>query len=152
MTADYRVLVTASRDLKDRLLVRQLLDDCLTIALYEEYERLVVVHGACPTGGDAFADEWAVEMKNAGMPVDYERHPAQGHPTQDFGPWPGCGPRRNGYMVSLGAHECLALIGPCTSTRCRRIDPHGSHGASGCAAAALRAGIKVDKWDLWKAS
>lgn len=144
----YRVLVTASRDLTDRKLVWDALDRVLPTALYVG-RRLVVVHGACPTGGDKFAADWGYAMRDAGEPVDVERHPAKNHPTQDFGPWPGCGPRRNAYMTGLGAAECLAFIGPCTSIRCRRDYPHGSHGASGCADLAERVRIKTTRWDLW---
>lgn len=149
MTQDYRVLVTASRDLTERRLVRQQLFICLGAALTLG-KRLVVVHGACPTGGDAFADEWAVEGAARGVCAPPERHPAKGHPTQVFGDWPGCGPKRNNYMVSLGANVCLAMINPCSSPRCRRVDPHGSHGATGCANAAHQAGIDVRAWHFWK--
>jgi Ni,Fe-hydrogenase III small subunit len=149
---DYRVLVTASRDLADQVLVRWALDEQMAYASSRRYDRLVVVHGACPTGGDKFADVWAVEKGFEGHPVTYERHPAKGHPTMDFGPWPGCGPRRNNYMVGLGADVCLAFIGPCTSPRCRRIDPHGSHGATGCSDRAEQAGIATLRWKLWEGS
>jgi hypothetical protein len=70
-------------------------------------ERPTLVHGACKSGVDIIGEliakswNWAIE-----------RHPAQGHPEQDFGPWPGCGPRRSKYMVSLGADICAALPGP----------------------------------------
>ncbi|MFB6934553.1 hypothetical protein [Streptomyces chartreusis] len=78
--------------------------------------------------------------------LEIEQHPAQRHPTEDFGPWPGAGPRRNAHMVSLGADACLAFIGPCTSPRCRRPGPHPSHGASGCADLAEQAGIPTRRW------
>jgi hypothetical protein len=149
VSGDYRVLVTASRDLTDRKLVRQQLFICLGAA-NALGKRLVVVHGHCPTGGDAFADEWAVEGHTRGVCAMPERHPAKGHPTQDFGDWPGCGPRRNKYMVGQGAAECLAFIGPCTSVRCRRIYAHGSHGATGCSNLAYEAGIEGKAWRLWK--
>ncbi|MET9346271.1 SLOG family protein [Streptomyces termitum] len=57
---------------------------------------MTVVHGTCPTGADALADAWA---RAHGVPV--ERHPAQRHPTEDFGPWPGADPRRSTFMVGL---------------------------------------------------
>jgi hypothetical protein len=151
MTSDYRVLVTASRDLKDRLLVEEHLEISLTIALARD-RRLVVVHGHCGKGGDEFADQWGWAKKQAGFPVDVERHPAQNHPTQNFGPWPYAGPERNAFMVSRGADECHAYIDQCTSWKCRRIDPHGSHGATGCADLAEKAGIHVERFELWKAS
>lgn len=148
---DYRVIVTASRDLADRNLVRNELEISLCTAIAYGIP-LVVVHGHCGGGGDKFADEWALEKKADGFPVDVERHPAQNHPTQDFGPWPAAGPKRNKYMVGLGADECLAFIGPCTSPKCKRPMPHGSHGATGCADAARKAGITVERWELWKSS
>jgi hypothetical protein len=145
----YRVLVTGSRDLTARDLVEKQLSVCLARAMHEE-KVLVVVQGGCPGGADLFAHEWAGYMLMRGFPVVVEGHPAQNHPTQDFGPWPHCGPRRNNYMVGLGADECLGFIGPCTKRNCARRAPHGSHGASGCAAAARRAGIPVKRWDLWR--
>jgi hypothetical protein len=147
----YRVLVTGSRDLNEPLLVREQLGGCLETAA-SLGRLLVVVHGHCPDGPDSFADDWAHEMKHHGFAVDFERHPPQNHPTQNFGPWPRCGPIRNSYMVSLGADECLAFIGPCTSPRCQRKMLHGSHGASDCASKADRAGIGVRRWDLWRTS
>lgn len=149
MTVDtYRVLLTASRDLTKRGLVEEQLTHCLDTA-GALGRKLIVVHGHCPTGGDAFGDAWVDRLKDH-WPVDKERHPAQNHPTQNFGPWPRCGPNRNDYMVGLGADECLAFIGPCTSDRCTRKAPHGSHGATGCANAAARAGINLKRWDLWR--
>lgn len=96
---------------------------------------LVVVHGAA-RGADAMADQWA--RKNS---ATVERHRAE-----QFGPWPQCGPIRNRHMVNLGADICLAFIGPCTSSRCRRPGPHPSHGASGCADLAEQAGIPVRRY------
>jgi hypothetical protein len=147
----YRVILTASRDLINPAPVEEQLSICLDTAVALE-RTLILVHGHCRTGGDAFGDAWAVSVKRQGWPVEVERHPAQNHPTQDFGPWPGCGPKRNNFMVGLGAAECLAFVGPCTSIRCQRKTPHGSHGASGCADAAKRAGIDVKRWDLWRTS
>jgi len=149
---DYYVLITGSRDLNVRTLVRDALNGCLMTARGKGFRRLVVRHGHCPTGVDHFADEWAIEMAQQGHPVAVERHPAQNHPTQDFGPWPGAGPRRNTYMTGLPTHECAAFIGPCTSARCRRPQPHGSHGSPGCADLADAAGLPTTRMELWKAS
>lgn len=102
------------------------------VAIYAQPSKVVVVHGACSTGADAIASAWVREQRRPWL-VTEERHPAQDHPTRDFGPWPGAGPRRNAYMVGLGGETCLASIGPCTSPRCRRPQRHPSHGASGCA-------------------
>lgn len=139
----YRVLVTGSRDWADEDLIRhQLTRTWLTVE-----GSFVVVHGACPTGADWMASDWVANMLEAEMgDVREEAHPAKDHPTEDFGPWPGAGPRRNAHMVRLGADACLAFIGPCTSPRCRRTDPHPSHGASGCADLAEAAGIPVRRY------
>lgn len=70
-----------------------------------------VVHGACHLGG---VDQIAAEIAH-GWGWTVEAHPAQGHPTQDFGPWPAAGPRRNAYMCSLGADVLLAFPGPAST-------------------------------------
>lgn len=139
MTRPYRVLVTGSRDWTDHDIVR----DALTTAIYQ-HTPAVIVHGACPSGADAIASWWIRRFRH--LQVTEEAHPAQGHPAEDFGPWPGAGPRRNAHMVQLGADVCLAFIGPCASAWCRRPKPHGSHGASGCAQLAEEAGIPVRRW------
>lgn len=130
----YRILVTGSRDWQDQQAVCNALADVVR-ALPADRE-ITVIHGACPNGADRIADAWARWHQNRGQAFDIEEHPARA-----FGPWPACGPRRNAHMVKLGADACFAFIGPCTSPRCRRIDPHGSHGASGCADLAEAAGI-----------
>lgn len=140
MTKQYRVLVTGSRNWTDMSTVAKpltaLLAACTVLG-----DRFVVVHGACPRGADAIAQEWAEWHRDHGAPIEIEQHRAEDH-----GPWPACGPIRNQHMVSLGAAACLAFIGPCTSTRCRRPQPHGSHGATGCADLAAAAGIPTRRW------
>jgi hypothetical protein len=134
----YRVLVTGSRDWTNEELVRHQ----LTRAWLTVKGPFVVVTGGCPTGADWMASDWVANMLEAEMgDVREEEHPAQNHPTEYFGPWPGAGPRRNAHMVGLGADIALAFIGPCTKPNCRRPQPHGSHGASGCADLAEQAGI-----------
>ncbi|MER5966677.1 SLOG family protein [Streptomyces sp. NPDC002057] len=139
----YRILATGSRDWTDTDAVREALDDIYVLTPHSRL--LVVVHGACPTGADAIASAWVREQRRPWF-VTEEPHPARGHPTQDFGPWPGAGPRRNGFMVGIGADACLAFIGPCTSPRCRRTDPHPSHGATGCADLAEAAGTPTQRY------
>jgi hypothetical protein len=134
MTKPYRVLVTGSRDWADDTAIGEALSEAIRPVWHDR--DVVIVHGACPSGADQMAHEWAEVF---GVTVE-------GHRAQDFGPWPACGPIRNQHMVSLGADVCLAFIGPCTSTRCRRPRPHPSHGASGCADLAERAGIPVRRW------
>jgi hypothetical protein len=153
VTETYRLLVTGTRHM-DRAgvrLLRERLNVRLKIAMARGVQ-LLVVQGDCVSGVDRETRAWVDEMRYRGFPVDREDHPATNHPTQDFGDWPGCGPRRNRYMVSLGADECLAIIGLCEAIRCRRPDPHGSHGASGCADLAEAAGIRTERHDLWRVS
>lgn len=139
----YRVLVTGSRGCDDPMAI----GTALVQAVARAGDRFVlVVHGDCPTGADMLARRWVRRMQGQGWDVDHEAHPAQGHPTEDFGPWPNAGPKRNAYMVGLGADECLAFIGGCTSPRCTKAGPHPSHGATGCAVLAEAAGIRVRRW------
>jgi hypothetical protein len=91
-----RILVTGSRDWDDEAGVRAALTE-LTAGQPGPH---VVVHGACPTGGDALADRIAADL---GLPV--ERHPAD---WRRFGR--SAGYRRNAAMVALGADVCLAFI------------------------------------------
>jgi hypothetical protein len=49
-----KVIVTGSRDHSDRALVWSVLDGLLA-----ERRGLILVHGACPTGADRHADDWA---------------------------------------------------------------------------------------------
>jgi hypothetical protein len=130
----YRILVTGSRAWDDRDTIWRALGDAVAPVPIDR--ELVVIHGNCRTGADQLADVWA---RKYGATI--ERHRAE-----DFGPWPRCGPIRNRHMVSLGAEIALAFIGPCTSPRCRRPDPHPSHGASGCADLAEKAGIPVRRY------
>lgn len=80
---------------------------------------VLLIHGACPRGADALADQFAREI---GMNV--RRHPAD---------WDTHGKRagflRNAEMVRGGADLCFAFI------------RHGSAGASMTAGLARKAGI-----------
>lgn len=118
-----RVLVTGSRTWDDENEIR------LALALITQEhgaENVTVVHGACPRGADALADEIASRW-GGGMTV--EPHPAD---------WNGYGKRagfiRNAAMVGAGADICLAFI------------KDRSAGASHCAAQAERAGIPVRRY------
>jgi hypothetical protein len=85
---------------------------------------VTLVHGDYRrSGNSAGGDHIAAEFgRKAGWAV--EAHPAQNHPTEDFGPWPACGPRRNHFMISLGADLLVAFPGP------------DSRGTRGCVEAA----------------
>lgn len=78
-----RVLICGSRNWKDRLPIKSLIDQL-------PYH-CVVVHGGCKSGADWIADRKA---RRAGLrvevcPVNHELD----------GPWPGAGPRRNARML-----------------------------------------------------
>lgn len=97
-TGHTRVLVTGSRAWTDEAAVRT----ALTRAWREAGQPLVVVHGACPTGADRIASEWAREHEPAGIVEE---------------PWPAkwrlygrrAGPQRNADMAAAGADLCLAF-------------------------------------------
>ena len=134
--ADFRILVTGSRDW----------DDEATLALHlgmasgetPDWRDVVVVHGACPKGADKIADTLARSHK-----VRREPHPAD---WDTYGR--AAGFRRNAEMVALGANVCLAFIMPCTDAKCRRPGPHGSHGASHCARLADTNGIETRRFGI----
>jgi hypothetical protein len=128
-----RILVTGSRDWPDVQMVNDVLNAMHAIYGYGQ-PPTTIVHGACPTGADKFADDWA---RANGIAV--ERHPADW-----LSGWrTAAGPMRNREMVRLGADLCIAFIGPCTRPRCIGLAPHDSHGAQGCSDMARRAGIRV---------
>ncbi len=97
-----RLIVCGSRDWTDREAVFDALDSALNDAHIRSGKprTLTVVHGACPTGADKFADEWC-----ALHGVAVERHSAD---------WSGgfggaAGPLRNRRMANRGADLCLAF-------------------------------------------
>jgi hypothetical protein len=126
MTKPYRVLVTGSRDWDDVITIGAALEQALVDAADRP---VLVVHGACPSGADRHADDYARWMRGKGCSIDVEQHPAN---------WQLEGKRagfiRNARMVNLGADRCLAFI------------RSGSRGASHTAALAEQAGIPVRRF------
>lgn len=118
-----RILVTGSRTWTDEKAIRATFAE---IAALHGPENMTIIHGACPKGADALADEIARAW--TGMTV--ERHPAD---------WNGYGRRagfiRNAEMVNLGADICLAFI------------HDGSRGATHTADLAEKAGITTKRWE-----
>lgn len=133
-----RVLVTGSRDWRDRRVIYQAL---LVNVVEPHWEKgydgeghfidwvpprdFVLVHGDCPTGADAIADDWGISHF-----LHVERHPAD---------WERLGKRagfvRNAEMVMRGADLCLAFI------------KNNSRGASMTADLAEKAGIKTVRYE-----
>ncbi|WP_199572696.1 DUF2493 domain-containing protein [Streptomyces murinus] len=118
--APYRVLVTGSRDWQDTDTICTALDEALDHAP----DRLLVIHGGCPTGADHIAGRWATAAMVPFIvyPANWEQHGR------------AAGPIRNMRMVEDGADLCLAFI------------KNGSRGASHTARLADAAGITVRKW------
>lgn len=114
----FRVLVTGSRTWTDKEAI---------LAAFRKHANkahtITVVHGACPKGADALADELAQEF---GVPV--ERHPA------DWSIGKQAGFRRNAEMVAAGADVCLAFI------------HNNSKGATHTADLAEKAGIPTYRY------
>lgn len=102
--ARLRLLVTGSRHWPVPSLVR---NDLHSWFILPEVTTLVVVHGACPTGADLFAQEFCDEYESwspfFGKDLIPEPHPAHWH---TYGS--AAGPIRNQEMVDLGADIVLA--------------------------------------------
>jgi len=134
----FRVLVTGSRSWDDEGAIQYALSEILF-----HNKTMILVHGACPTGTDKIADEWAAARNQfPGQPVTVEGHPAD---WERHGR--SAGFRRNAHMVRLGADVVLAFVDPCTKPNCRQSKPHGSHGASHTANLAEKAGIPVRRFE-----
>jgi len=118
-----RVLVTGSRELtrqEDRALVFGALTEC---AISVEWQ-MIVIHGKCPTGADAWADEFAEEYKSFGVRKEVYRAKWEVHGK-------AAGQLRNQEMVDTQPDFVLAF-------------PLGiSNGTRGCMEKAHKAGIPV---------
>lgn len=95
---DLRILVTGSRNYAYPYTLRGVLREAWTQA--GRPARVVLVHGACPTGADALADVYARSM---GWTV--EPHPAA---WNELGR--AAGPIRNSEMVAAGADVVTAFF------------------------------------------
>ncbi|MFI8191415.1 SLOG family protein [Streptomyces sp. NPDC085946] len=131
MTAPFRVLVTGSRDWPSPSVVWAALND-VRADLLVSGRPLVVVHGACPTGADTQAAQWAAVAGQFTTSVQEEAHPANWRPGGVLDR--SAGFRRNAAMVQLGADVTLAFI------------KDGSRGATHTADLAEAAGIPVRRW------
>ncbi|MGW6597882.1 DUF2493 domain-containing protein [Streptomyces sp. NPDC055036] len=113
-----RVLVTGSRAWTNTDRIAEALGQVIRLSGCRPHD-VLLIHGACPVGADALADEFATQI---GMRV--QRFPAD---WETFGK--AAGFRRNAEMVNLGADVCLAFI------------RNKSRGASMTARMAEKAGI-----------
>ena len=116
-----RILITGSRTWTNQNAVYGAIHKEVARA-NAQYDDVVIVHGACPSGADAIADRVLFGR--------VERHPAN---------WQELGRRagfvRNQHMVDLGADVCLAFI------------KDGSPGASHTARIAEEAGIRTVRYE-----
>ena len=126
-----KVIVTGSREFADRELLRRVLSD-----LYDEAypnNGVILVHGACPTGADKHAAEWARDRQNGpywASNVMVFPYPA------NWGHGKGAGMARNAEMVNAGANLVLAFFQPGAANK----------GTAGCVKLARRAGIEVREY------
>jgi hypothetical protein len=134
MTAEpYRILVTGSRDWPDGR--RNRVGATLASIVIERGWNVVVVHGGCPTGADAFASAYVRKVAEL-----LAQHKAEGSVTEEVHPadWAthgkSAGFRRNAEMVAAGADICLAFI------------RNGSKGATHTADLAEKAGIPTRRY------
>lgn len=125
-----RVLVTGSQLWTDKKLIFEELDYALESLCRDDTDTEYIfelVHGHCPNGADAFADEWGVLRKSEGFPIVIERHKADWKGPRKR----GAGYARSAEMVKLGADHCLAFI----------LDE--SPGSTHCSDLAEKAGINT---------
>ena len=112
-----RILTTGSRDWEGyapERHIQRILTAALNLAEALD-SPLTVVHGACPTGADQCVDRWALRREGQ---VILETHPAN---WQQYGK--GAGPRRNKWMVDLGADLCIGFLraGSTGTTHCMTL-------------------------------
>lgn len=135
--SDYRVLVTGSRDWRDRKAVFDALDAAFAKYAYrakldnDPDWRIVVVHGDCPTGADRWARMWYESRKS----MWHERVDEDPHPADWARLGKAAGGARNQVMADKGAVECLSFY----------WYGAGNSGTADCVARADAAGIPVTR-------
>lgn len=129
-----RLLVTGSRGWKDEHTARQM----LLWALTWYGGSMVLVHGDAPGADQICRNAW----RQAGQPD--EPHRPNWRPNGVFDPQAGFD--RNGVMVARGADQALAFDLPCTDPKCRRREPHVTHGTEHCIRLIQYAGIPLWRW------
>lgn len=104
-------LVCGGRDYQDRDAVFVALD-----MLHRKHLNLSLIHGACPTGADAIAHEWAIlnECPVIAVPAQWSTHGSS------------AGPRRNALMLHYLPHGIVAFAGGVgTADMCRQAEAAG---------------------------
>jgi hypothetical protein len=98
-------LVTGGRDYHDRDAVFRALD-----SLHRKHANITVLTGACPTGADALAQEWAVlnERPYIGVPAQWRTHGT------------AAGPIRNTRLLCYLPNGCVAFPGGAGTADCVR--------------------------------
>lgn len=112
-----RIMMTGTRDWPDRDSVWRALNDLVT----EFGHDWTLVHGACPSGADRYAEEWAKnkQMNYQGYPAKWTRYNK------------AAGPIRNQEMVDTAPDYVIAFLRP------------GSTGTADAIKRAEKAGITV---------
>lgn len=95
-----KLLVCGGRNYSDKGELWSVLDEYLAV----HGDRLIIIHGACPTGADDLADKWAQARE-----VDCLRVPARWNSTT---PVRAAGPLRNKRMIERYRPQAvLATVG-----------------------------------------
>ena len=89
-------MITGGRDYINEARIYQVLD-----AAVERLGLTELIHGACPTGADAIASQWARErgIGQRAMPADWDKHGK------------AAGPIRNQAMIDLRPKHVIAFPG-----------------------------------------
>ena len=121
-----KILVTGSRDFEDNQFVYDTLD------AFAPARPITLIHGACATGADYYAHEWANFARNqhrvyeVAIPAKWEHLPRQ-----------MAGPQRNGILVGLCPDIVLAFHWKGAANR----------GTSNCVKQAKAVNIKVKEYE-----
>ncbi len=136
-----RILITGSRKWRDYDAIARAITVAISdlIKQYPDDNIVTIVHGDCPEGADAYADEFANkisrlmlhprEKTNKQYIVKVEKHPAE---WDKYGK--SAGPKRNEQMVNAGADICLAF------------NKNNSPGTSGTIKLVEKAGIELREY------
>lgn len=111
MSAPFLILVTGGREYTDHDAVFRALD-----SLHAKHENITVIHGACPTGADAFAHQWAITNERPVIAV----------PAMWASEGAAAGPKRNGRMLCYLPNGVAAFPGGIgTADMCRQAEAAG---------------------------